>query len=212
MVCTIRVVLLPQKESGQRVCCIRSYPTRYANSFSAGECPTASLAAILKAMIQCAVPSSAEFLTSRYSHELEILNSLTRDGYGAAYIHYTRFRLLGRIATEIGLDISKPSQTATTSGVRLTYPALFEWATVNAGSFGNKKSIMAQTERARQDLASLTNPTPLQRTLLQQLNDLATDPDLGRTRSVPKGWSMSQLLLHLSSFVPALRPAGPRIR
>ena len=156
--------------------------------------------------------SPEEFLTSQYSPELEILHSLTGEGYGAAYIHYTRYRLLSRIANEIGLEISKPSQTATVGGVRLTYQALFEWAKVNAGSFGNKKSIMVQTEQARQDLANLANPTPLQSKLLEQLNDLATDPDSGCTRSLPKVWSISQLLVRLSSFVPALRPAGPRGR
>ncbi|KAJ7197474.1 hypothetical protein GGX14DRAFT_574261 [Mycena pura] len=130
------------------------------------------------------------------SHE-----SLTDERYGTAYIYYTRYRILNRmirIATEIGLHIHRPSQMAMLDNVRLTYQALFEWAEVNSGSFGNVKAQIVEGEQIRQELSRLSSPTQQQTTLLQHLNCLATDPDLTATVAWPAslGWSLSTLRSH----------------
>ncbi|KAJ7200759.1 hypothetical protein GGX14DRAFT_557420 [Mycena pura] len=158
--------------------------------------------------------SPAEFLASRYSAELKILQSLTDERYGTAYIYYTRYRILNRIATEIGLHIHRPSQMAMVDNVRLTYQALFEWAEVNSGSFGNVKAQIVEGEQIRQELSRLSSPTQQQTTLLQHLNCLATDPDLTATVARPAslGWSLSTLRSHTVIYRARhqQRPVGPR--
>jgi hypothetical protein len=139
-------------------------------------------------------------LTRRYSADLEILFSLQQGRYGAAYILYTRYRILSRITTEIGLNISKPTQTGTADGVSIRHPDLFDWAQVNAGSFANVKGVIVYSEQTREQLTSLSRPTPAQRILLSHLNALAVDPQAGRISNIAMGWNIAELRRKLEAI------------
>ncbi|KAJ7677150.1 hypothetical protein B0H17DRAFT_1207206 [Mycena rosella] len=81
----------------------------------------------------------SEILTLRYSAELHILHDVSQAGCGTAYVHYTWYLILNRITHEIGLHINKPAQTTTVDEIPIAYEALFEWAQLKSGSFGNVK-------------------------------------------------------------------------
>ncbi|KAJ7220460.1 hypothetical protein GGX14DRAFT_559247 [Mycena pura] len=154
--------------------------------------------------------SVTEYLTSRYASELHILRHLTQDVYGTAYIHYTHYRLLSQIASDVGLHINKPRQMAMAGGVYLTYQALFDWAEVHLGTFANVKSTVAQIEQARQQLKErLPNLTHQQSMLLGHLNELGMDPVPGARRSVSLGWSLAELRRNLAPHL-SLHPMGPQ--
>ncbi|KAJ7205827.1 hypothetical protein GGX14DRAFT_397524 [Mycena pura] len=134
-----------------------------------------------------------EFFSSQYSAELQVLRLVAEESerYGLAYIHYTRYRILSRIAVAVGLHINKPSQTATVGGIDLTYSNLLDWAGVKAGNFSNLKALLAQTDQVRLELNRLPQPlSPLQAVVRGHLNSLATDPAPGTPRSLSMGWTL----------------------
>ncbi|KAF7348821.1 hypothetical protein MVEN_01402100 [Mycena venus] len=149
--------------------------------------------------------SPAETLTSRYGSELQLLREIGNHGYGAAYILYTRYRVLNRIALDIGLHINKPSQTATADGAHITHEDLFRWANLKSRSFANVKAVIIDSEQVRQDLAHQPSHTPAQSLLLTHLNALATDPSPGLIQTHALLWSVAELRRHISS-----RIQGPR--
>ncbi|KAJ7096985.1 hypothetical protein C8R43DRAFT_1169232 [Mycena crocata] len=151
------------------------------------------------------VPS---FLTARYAYERDLLDFLPQGGFGVAYVHYARYRILSRIADEIGLQINRPSHTSVVSRVNLTLPSLLEWAGVNAGSFGNEKGLIIRCEQIQHELSrqAISGGHAI---LLDHLNALATEPVRPMlTRGPSQGWSVSELRRHL----PAPAIGGPRRR
>ncbi|KAJ7336898.1 hypothetical protein DFH08DRAFT_813206 [Mycena albidolilacea] len=95
--------------------------------------------------------SAKEYLSAHYSAEFQILRHVALDSerYGAACLHYTRYRILSRIAGTLGLHLSKPSQPSTIQGLTFTYNDLIQWAEVNSGTFGNLKTLLACTDNLR---------------------------------------------------------------
>ncbi|KAJ7018127.1 hypothetical protein C8F04DRAFT_1152826 [Mycena alexandri] len=159
-----------------------------------------------------APPASArQLLSLRYTAELHILEALSGQGYGTAYIHYTRYRLLKHIASAAGLSIDKPSQTSSIDGVPLNYQDLFDWAQVNPGTFANVKPTIVNSERVRRELSrsqsTLNSP---QRVLLGHLSALATDPSPHDGQVVALRWGLSELGRNMARCGSILPPAGPR--
>lgn len=166
-------------------------------------------------MSELRAPHSAkEYLSEHYSAELRILRHVALDSerYGAAYLHYTRYRILSWIAGTLGLHLSKPSQPSTIHGLTFTYNDLIQWAEVNSGTFGNLKTLLACTDNLRARLnRSASATTDRQRAvLLTQLNALATDPFPGIQRSNPMTWTIADLRRKLSICDPVVRPSGLR--
>lgn len=147
------------------------------------------------------------FLTSRYAYERELLAFLPQGRFGPAYIHYARYRILSRIASEIGLQINKPSQQSSADTVRLTYLDLLGWAGVNAGSFGNEKGLIVRSEQVRWELGLQQNLTAADAVLLNHLNALATEPIRSMTtiRGPSLAWSLAELRARLPANI-----IGPR--
>ncbi|KAJ6552902.1 hypothetical protein B0H19DRAFT_1263346 [Mycena capillaripes] len=143
-----------------------------------------------------------EILTRRYPTELSTLSTLHLEGYGVAYLHYTRYRILSRVASDTGLQIDKPAQTSLVDGVCIGYQDLFEWAQVNAGSFGNVKRAIVQSEQIREQLSRLPSEslTARQAVLLGNLNTLVRDPDPTTTRGVAMGWTLADLRRAIQGF------------
>ncbi|KAJ7038389.1 hypothetical protein C8F04DRAFT_1088999 [Mycena alexandri] len=159
-----------------------------------------------------APPASArQLLSLRYTAELHILEALSGQGYGTAYIHYTRYHLLKHIASATGLSIDKPSQTSSIDGVPLNYQDLFDWAQVNPGTFANVKPTIVNSERVRRELSrsqsTLNSP---QRVLLGHLSALATDPSPHDGQVVALRWGLSELGRNIARCGSILPPAGPR--
>ncbi|KAJ6567870.1 hypothetical protein B0H10DRAFT_2355736 [Mycena sp. CBHHK59/15] len=148
----------------------------------------------------------ASFLTSRYAYERDILAFLPHGGFGAVYVHYARYRILSRIAGEVGLQINKPSQESSTNTVPLTYLDLLAWAGVNAGSFGNEKALIMRSEQLRWELSLQDNPTAANAVLRNHLNALAAEPVRSMTSRDPSlAWSVVDLRARLPANV-----IGPR--
>ncbi|KAJ6597435.1 hypothetical protein B0H10DRAFT_1959733 [Mycena sp. CBHHK59/15] len=148
----------------------------------------------------------ASFLTSRYAYERDILAFLPHGGFGAVYVHYARYRILSRIAGEVGLQINKPSQESSTNTVPLTYLDLLAWAGVNAGSFGNEKALIMRCEQLRWELSLQDNPTAANAVLRNHLNALAAEPVRSMTSRDPSlAWSVADLRARLPANV-----IGPR--
>ncbi|KAJ6525204.1 hypothetical protein B0H19DRAFT_1276282 [Mycena capillaripes] len=163
-----------------------------------------------------------EILTRRYSTELSTLSTLHLVGYGVAYLHYTRYRILDRVASDTGLQIDTPSQISSVDGVCIAYQDLFEWAQVNAGSFGNVKRVIVQSEQIREQLSRLPSEslTARQAILLGNLNTLVRDPDPTTMRGAAMGWTLADLRRAIqglqsrqSQHLETQRPlTGPRPR
>ncbi|KAJ7740479.1 hypothetical protein DFH07DRAFT_778412 [Mycena maculata] len=137
--------------------------------------------------------TAASILTSRYAYECDLLAFLSQGGLGVAYTHYARFRILSRIANEIGLQINKLSQESSVNAVRITYLDLLGWAGVNAGSFGNEKGLIMRSEQVRSELGLQQNPTAANAVLLNHLNVLATEPIRPMTSQAPSlSWSLAE--------------------
>ncbi|KAJ7230120.1 hypothetical protein GGX14DRAFT_553605 [Mycena pura] len=138
--------------------------------------------------------SLEEKIRVRYRRDLDILHRLPGAGeYGTAYQLYTRYRVLSRVAAEIGLDINKPAQTSTFDGHSVTYDNLFQWAQINPRSFANNKSVITNSERIRTQLAAQTRWTPSQAAMLRELTILATDPAMQRRQAQCLTWTVAQL-------------------
>lgn len=122
--------------------------------------------------------SVASFLTSRYAYEHHLLTSLPQPGLGlgVAYQHYSRYRVLDRIAAECGLQINRPSHRSSAGALQLRYPDLLEWAGVVPGSFATEKGLIIQAEQRRHELAVASTRTAKQSLLLAHLDALARDP------------------------------------
>ncbi|KAJ7433205.1 hypothetical protein B0H11DRAFT_2376833 [Mycena galericulata] len=152
--------------------------------------------------------TAAAFLTARYAFERDLLSFLLDGTFGVAYLHYARYRILGRIASETGLQITKPSQDSTVEGVHLTYSALLEWAGVNAGSFGNEKGLIVRSEQIRRQLSFEANISTAQKILLGHLEVLAAEPVRPMMVRPPSlQWPVAELRRQLAATVQ-----GPRRR
>lgn len=133
-----------------------------------------------------------------------MLQSLTPEKWGVAYIHYTRYRLLNQIANQVGLHINRPSEAALVGGMRLTYSALCDWASVNIGSFNNEKGLIVECENIRQQFHSKSQHTLTseQLALLRHLDALATDPNPTlETHPRSTGWSAMDLRRHILPYL-----------
>ncbi|KAJ6615677.1 hypothetical protein B0H10DRAFT_1949695 [Mycena sp. CBHHK59/15] len=114
----------------------------------------------------------ASLLTCRYAYERDLLAFIPQGGFGIAYIHYARYQILCRIASEVGLQINKPSQESSVDTIRLTYLDLLGWAGVNAGSFGNEKSLIMRSEQVQWELLEQRNLNAADAVLLSHLSVL----------------------------------------
>ncbi|KAJ6505140.1 hypothetical protein C8R45DRAFT_1209010 [Mycena sanguinolenta] len=148
--------------------------------------------------------TAAGILTARYYSERQLLLTVSEERYGAAYTLYTRYRVLNRIAADIGLDINKPTKTVSVDGVHIEYGDLFQWAALNARTFTNSKSLIIHSEFRREELSQLATRTPAQQISLGHLNALAQDPAEGLR---PPSWSIAALRRHIFG-----EPHGPRAR
>ncbi|KAJ7202370.1 hypothetical protein GGX14DRAFT_399536 [Mycena pura] len=128
--------------------------------------------------------SATEYLAVHFPAEHSIFGLLCdpNQHFSRLYLHYTRYRILSRIAPAVGLDISKPRQTGEVHGIYFTHTDLFEWAQFNPGTFGNVKSIITWSEEVRQRLSVSKTLSPAQRSLLSHLQDLALEPVPNRVR------------------------------
>ncbi|KAJ7184073.1 hypothetical protein C8R46DRAFT_1208309 [Mycena filopes] len=115
--------------------------------------------------------SAESFLTAHYMYERHLLSGLPTAGYGVAYLHYARYCILSRIATELGLHINKPSEASTIAPVqaaRISHGTLFAWAGVHV---------------LRTDLLSRTQRSLPEDRVLAHLYALAQDPVAGERPS-----------------------------
>ena len=91
--------------------------------------------------------------------------------------------------------------------IRLTYLDLLGWAGVNAGNFGNEKSLIMWSKQVRWELLEQRNLNAADAVLLSHLNALAAEP----IHSMPRGPSLAWGLAHLRACLPA-HVLGPRRR
>jgi hypothetical protein len=139
--------------------------------------------------------SAEDILTTQFATELEILHRVAsvEERYGAAYVHYTRYRLLKKIADTVGLHIHKPSRKVTLGASDFTYDDLFHWAGVNPDSFGNVKALIATAEHIRQGFDQSPALKQQYTTFSAELDSLAQNPASARTRPASLSWTITDL-------------------
>lgn len=124
-----------------------------------------------------------QYLQTQYGAEFSQLEAIKNRTFGTAYQHYTRYMILSGVFRACGLDINRPSLSASvelsTGGpvLPITHKDVMQWASIGSGNFNNYKRIVLQAERARRELdqsdTSLLTLAGPQRRLKIHLNALA---------------------------------------
>ncbi|KAJ6513772.1 hypothetical protein C8R47DRAFT_618755 [Mycena vitilis] len=163
----------------------------------------------------------AEYFSTLYAPELQIIGSLDPARFGTAYIHFTRYRLLSRIAAATGLRLDKPAQPSSislpspsTARLTLTYPSLLAWARIHPGVFGNHKALMVKADQRHLVLEGLPESERgvVDATLLVNLRALACDPEVYPLQSaLPAAvmWKLTELSAALDPGTSARRRRRP---
>ncbi|KAJ7181628.1 hypothetical protein C8R43DRAFT_1116987 [Mycena crocata] len=156
------------------------------------------------------------YFSQNFGPERQILTDVadTQRGFGKAYLHFTRYRILTSIAFTTGVNLYAPSHLVLVSlpsgtSVTLNRESLFHWAGVSSGTFGNRRPLMVKADQRFTALNSLLTPLePNDEILLQNLKQLAADPAEYPPHSrLPPAlqWSLVDLNTRLD---PVLNPAA----
>lgn len=153
-----------------------------------------------------------EYLTWNFGGEAAALELLLNPCFGTAYQHYSRYLILCRIFSSLGMDFNKPSSQTSISDhphLVIQHRDVIDWAKLKWGNISNKKRIILQAEQTRSEL--MNAPTgglrPRQEEVLHTLQlfagnfgdsayFIACKPE---ERPPVLKWSLPQLVAHIKT-------------